>query len=259
MNTKQRQATAMMALLCTMGLQAQVVNNGGPGDYRLTLNGNAPRSFTIGSAFFTGASAFNIRGDQMGGTSVTPEVFRTIAPTTGNTFWRMFQGGTTAGFERGQLFAVPGQNHFNINAPNGHFQLHTQSVQRMRLNGNLTGSIGSFTTINRDGFLLLSGQPNAFVDANSRAPFTRLHLIDSVGAAVPVNYAQEIGYRPWMRNGITFTGNSDQSYIGQKYGTGDNTDFVIQWSDNPNGSLSDRGKRYVGQEKCYSVFFACRS
>ena len=127
----QKQAAAILALLCAMGSKAQVVNTGG-GDYRLTLNttggNNAPRSFTIGSAYYTGASAFNIRGDQMGGTSVTPEVFRTIAPTTANTYWRIFQGGTTAGFERGQLFADPANTNFNLNAPNGSFLMHTQTV-----------------------------------------------------------------------------------------------------------------------------------
>ncbi|HRD53713.1 MAG TPA: hypothetical protein PKY96_13810, partial [Flavobacteriales bacterium] len=89
MNSKQRQAMAMMALLCTMGLKAQVVNNAF-GDYRLTLSGNNPRSFTVGGTFSPVGfmSALTVRGDQMGGTSVTPEVFRTNAPTTGNTFWR---------------------------------------------------------------------------------------------------------------------------------------------------------------------------
>lgn len=214
MNTKQRQATAMMALLSTMGLKAQVVNNGGTGDYRLTLSGNAPRSFTIGGTFspLGFMSALTVRGDQMGGTSVTPEVFRTNAPTTGLTYWRMFQGGTTAGFERGQLFADPANAHFNMNAPSGHLQLWAQNIQRMRLNGAVTGTIGSFANINRDGYLVVSGQPDAFTNTGSRAPFTRLHLVDQeTGLLNTVVYAQQIGFRPWQRNGITFTGNSDQA------------------------------------------------
>ncbi len=96
--------------------------------------------------------------------------------------------------------------------------------------------MNEFPAVDREGFLLLSGQPNAFVNVNSRAPFTRLHLIDQAGNVDPTVYAQQHGYRPWMRNGITFTGNSDQSYIGHKYAGDDNTDFVIQWSDNPSGS-----------------------
>jgi hypothetical protein len=174
MNTKQTQAVAMLALLCTMGLKAQVVNNL-TGDYRLTSGTNTPKSFTIGGSFFTGASAFNIRGDQMGGTSATPEVFRTIAPTDGNTYWRMFQGGTTAGFERGQLFAVPGQEHFNINAPMGHLRLYTNSVERARMNENISTTIngsGSF----KPGFLGLS--PTGSLWATGPGPFSRLHLDD---------------------------------------------------------------------------------
>ncbi|MFN6117378.1 MAG: hypothetical protein ACK46C_16075 [Flavobacteriales bacterium] len=116
---------------------------------------------------------------------------------------------------------------------------YTNAIQRMRLNPNVSSAMGplnQFPNVNRDGFLLLSGQPNTFTNANSRAPFTRLHLIDAVGAVDPITYAQELGFRPWQRNGITFTGNSDQSYIGHRYAGDDNTDLVIQWSDNPNGS-----------------------
>jgi hypothetical protein len=183
----------------------------------------------------------NVRGDLLSGTNQTAEVFRTVAPATGLTYWRMFQGGTAPAFERAQLYALPGVNHFNINTPNRHFQLHTQSVQRARLNGNVTSAMGQanqFTNVNRDGFLVLSGAPDAFVNVASRAPFTRLHLVDPQGGATnPVDYAQQFGYRPWMRNGITFTGNKDQSYVGHKYDVNpDNTDFVVQWSDNPNGS-----------------------
>jgi len=108
----------------------------------------------------------------------------------------------------------------------------------MRLNPDVLGFIGVFPGINRDGYLLLSGQPDAFTNVGSRAPFTRLHLIDpETGSTNPLVYAQQIGFRPWQKNGVTFTGNSDQSYIGHKYGSlNDNTDFVIQWSDNPDSS-----------------------
>ena len=119
---------------------------------------------------------------------------------------------------------------------------YTNAVQRMLLNPDVTGPMGPgftppFPNVPRDGFLLLSGQPDAFTNGASRAPFTRLHLIDdATGILNPVVYAQEHGFRPWQRNGITFTGNSDQSYIGHKYAGNDNTDFVIQWSDNPDSS-----------------------
>ncbi|MBS1548062.1 MAG: tail fiber domain-containing protein, partial [Bacteroidetes bacterium] len=55
--------------------------------------------------------------------------------------------------------------------------------------------------------------------------------------------AEQWGYRPWQKNGITFTGNEDQGYVGQKYrhggGTGE-TDMVMQWSDNPGNWKGDR-------------------
>ncbi|MFZ1693408.1 MAG: tail fiber domain-containing protein [Flavobacteriales bacterium] len=116
---------------------------------------------------------------------------------------------------------------------------YTNAIQRVRLSPNVTSAMGPFNefpNVNRDGFFLLSGQPDAFTNAGSRTPFTRLHLVDQVGGVAPVVYAQEHGFRPWQRNGITFTGNSDQSYIGHKYAGNDNTDFVVQWSDNPSGS-----------------------
>jgi hypothetical protein len=231
-------AWALVASTTSQG--QQFTNPAGAGWWHTSVAGTNPpltRGVAIGNV---GAgpypSAFQVRGELLPAANQTPEVFRTTAPTTGLTSWRMFQGGTTAGFERGQLFADPANTNFNINAPNGGFLLLTQNVQRARLNGNVLGPIGLFPAINRDGFLMLSGQPNAFVNGGSNAPFTRLHLIDGVGPADPITYAQTIGFRPWQRNGITFTGNSDQSYIGHRYAGDDNTDFVIQWSDNPNGS-----------------------
>ncbi|MCB0759675.1 MAG: hypothetical protein KDC01_14530, partial [Flavobacteriales bacterium] len=54
--------------------------------------------------------------------------------------------------------------------------------------------------------------------------------------------AEQWGYRPWQRNGVTFTGNTDQGYIGQKFREGGEgeTDMVIQWSDNPGVDKADR-------------------
>ncbi|MCC7501901.1 MAG: hypothetical protein IT229_05185 [Flavobacteriales bacterium] len=111
---------------------------------------------------------------------------------------------------------------------------YTNAIQKMRLNANPAGAnINGYTGTLCDGFLLLSGQPDAFTNAACDAPFTRLHLVDPTGSVNPINYAQEFGFRPWQKNGVTFTGNSDQGYIGQKYNSNDATDMVIQWSDNP--------------------------
>ncbi|MBP6391595.1 MAG: hypothetical protein KA352_11965 [Flavobacteriales bacterium] len=96
---------------------------------------------------------------------------------------------------------------------NERIEWFTDAIQRLMMNPTVSTSINSFTSAARNGFVLLSGQPDAFTNASSKAPFTRLHLIDNAGSGVSPNvYAQELGYRPWQRNGITFTGNSDQSY-----------------------------------------------
>ena len=81
------------------------------------------------------------------------------------------------------------------------------NIQRMRLNANpATVTINGYGSVARDGFLLLSGQPDAFTNVNSKAPFTRMHLVDPTGSVNPINYAQQFGFRPWQKNGITFTG-----------------------------------------------------
>ena len=117
------------------------------------------------------------------------------------------------------------------NKGNQPIDFYTTDLFRARINPTTNYAIGTAPNAPRNGFMLLSGRP-AFIN-NVRGPFSRLHLVDDVGPAQPIVYAQDIGYRQWMRNGITFTGNSDQAYLGQKYYGNDNTDFVIQWSDNP--------------------------
>ena len=113
----------------------------------------------------------------------------------------------------------------------------TANLLRAQINERVTyPTLGAFTNVIADGFTLITGQPDAITNVNSRAPFSRLHLVDNTGAVNPNVYAQEYGFRNWMRNGITFSGNSDQAYIGQRYAGDDNTDFVIQWSDNVSGS-----------------------
>ncbi|MBP8823137.1 MAG: tail fiber domain-containing protein [Flavobacteriales bacterium] len=113
----------------------------------------------------------------------------------------------------------------------------TSNLLRAQINERVTyPTLGAFTNVIADGYTLLTGEPDAITNVNSRAPFSRLHLVDDAGTMAPNVYAQEYGFRNWMRNGITFSGNSDQAYIGQRYAGDDNTDFVIQWSDNINGS-----------------------
>lgn len=72
----------------------------------------------------------------------------------------------------------PLQIRHDANQP---IEWYTNAIERMRLSQSLTGPMGignPFPNVNRDGYLLLSGVPAAFTDPSSRAPFTRLHLVD---------------------------------------------------------------------------------
>lgn len=219
-------AVAVASAVPVIGYAQQFTNPGSMGWWHTTIGGTTAltRGVAIGNA---GAgpypSAFQVRGELLPAANQTGEVFRTTAPTTANTFWRMFQGGTTAGFERGQLFAIPGQDHFNINAPNGHLRLYTNSVERARMNENISTTINTSSSF-KPGFLGLS--PGGSLWSTGPGPFSRLHLDDGTGLITNP-------YRPWMRNGISMTGNDDFMYVGQLYRAGfDESDAVIAWGDN---------------------------
>ncbi len=125
---------------------------------------------------------------------------------------------------------------------NGNFPLQfwTDSLHRMQLFHTMPpATINGFPNIARNGYLGISPAEAFYTNPG---PFSRLHLVDS--GATAVNYAQDFGWRPWMRNGVTMTGNSDQMYIGHKYTYVDSSDYtsgeindrsdaVIEWSDNP--------------------------
>ncbi len=103
--------------------------------------------------------------------------------------------------------------------------LRTSAIPRFRLNRTVPYTIGSFGGQVSDGYLGLS--PNGNLWSGGPGPFSRLHLHD--GSASPL----QLSYRPWMDNGITFTTNNDQMYIGHKVEDGDDqTAAVIQWADN---------------------------
>jgi Chaperone of endosialidase len=235
----QRYFLVILLLMTSCALRSQVQTNS-LGDYRLhptNPNPVGPRTFTVGPNYLPAGAHFNVRADLMNAAVQTSELFTSVAAAGFDHHWRLYTGGTTAGQQRGHLFSLTGETHFNINAPNGALRFHTNTLERMRLYETRTSTISAFTLIPQDGFLLLSGTPDAFTNAGSRVPFTRLHLADqSVNPLDPNQYAQQQGFRPWQRNGITFTGNADQSYIGQRFDAIDNTDLVILWSDNPDSS-----------------------
>ena len=139
-------------------------------------------------------------------------------------------GSDYVGWNGGSTSNVPLMVRHNGNHP---IEWYTDSIQRMGLNHTVSYAIGDFGAAPRNGFVGISGRPGLWNTING--PYSRLHLVDDVGTDVPETYAQTWGYRPWMRNGITLTGNSDQSYMGHKYDGSDRTDLVLQWSDNTGG------------------------
>jgi hypothetical protein len=129
----------------------------------------------------------------------------------------------------------PVNNYVGTNE-NDPLNFRTDSIFRMRLWNTTNSSINTFLT-KQNGFLGISDEPAFF--SNSVGPFSRIHLVDSLNsnAANPTTYLQQLGFRPWMRNGIAMTGNSDQCYMGAKYNGNDSSDIVLQWSDNPDDQI----------------------
>jgi hypothetical protein len=118
---------------------------------------------------------------------------------------------------------VPLMIRHDANQP---IQWFTDARRRMQLYHTLQlGIINGFDTLDLSGYLALSGSPAFF---NASRPFSRLHLADTSGVTL-IN-AQQFGFRPWQRNGITFTGNADHGYFGQEHNGRDTTDMVLSWS-----------------------------
>jgi len=155
-------------------------------------------------------------------------------------FWNRLPGGNNINAAEwlgaDVLSTVPLRIETRANQP---IDWYTHAIQRMRLYPTNSATLNTFT-VPRNGFVAISPQPLFY---NNPGPFSRLHLVDSVDNNV-TTYAQDFGYRPWMRNGVTMTGNADQMYIGHKYAykdsvdhtsgeINDRSDAVIEWSDNP--------------------------
>lgn len=121
----------------------------------------------------------------------------------------------------------------------------TDGITRTKLNGTMN-LVSNYTVngyifgvgvnnINSTGYFLLGGggMVGATPFSTAKGAFSLLHLNGQTGNVG----VQEFGFRPWMRTGITFTDNSDLTYIGlRQVGTGtDVTETTIAWSDNPGG------------------------
>jgi len=104
--------------------------------------------------------------------------------------------------------------------------LFTDAIWRATMNETVTyGLLGAYSSVPANGFTLLGEDAAEFKNGGAPGPYTMLHL------AAATDNAQQLSYRPWMRTGVTFTGNADHGYVGQKGKELDYTDMVIHWSD----------------------------
>lgn len=95
------------------------------------------------------------------------------------------------------------------NTWNNHLLFHTNGLNRMKLNSNVSYDINGATGTNmsREGYLLLGQNTNFNNTANpiyKKGAFSLLHLNGYNSTGV-----DELGYRNWMQTGITLTGNHD--------------------------------------------------
>ncbi len=85
-------------------------------------------------------------------------------------------------------------------------------------------SLNAYTGISRIGYVAIGHALNMDESATSGEmimPWTRLHLVDGFGwpgeTPYPLDIPEWMPYRPFCRNGVSFSGNSTYAYLGHKY------------------------------------------
>jgi len=173
-------------------------------------------------------------------------LFRTDGSQAFTNRWDLYTGtSSTALQQRYSLFvdASTATSPFMVNhqANYGHMQFITSDgsgatnlSSRMRINGYSTGhSYNGFAAQTTTGFVGISADPTYWTDvASPQTPVSLLHLVGDVSGHNP------FAYRPWMKDGISFTLGRDQGFIGPRM-VNDVTDvmeFVVGWGDNPSTS-----------------------
>ncbi|MBI2259416.1 MAG: tail fiber domain-containing protein, partial [Flavobacteriia bacterium] len=111
----------------------------------------------------------------------------------------------------------------------------TAGTRRMKLNGDVSYDVNGYNQT-RNGHLLIGNDGNSLTGSGliyeTKGAFSLLHLNG------PGDFVQELGYRNWMKTGITLTGNNDLSYFGlrQLGSSYDVSETVVSWSDNNTSS-----------------------
>lgn len=172
-----------------------------------------------------------------------------------------------AAWYRGGNNIISGPAGFNIfgfaTGSNSPIYTETNGALREKLNGDFTGAtqypINTYTAaqgVNTSGYLLLGAnspiQPGGGPPAlyQQKGAFSLLHLNGVQNSITGTGFTQEFGYRPWMKTGITFTGNNDLMYFGiRALAPGqDQSEMLVSWSDNngPGNGPDDFAFRFMG-------------
>jgi hypothetical protein len=151
---------------------------------------------------------------------------------------------------RGGNAALPGTENIFGTLWNSPIYTQTSAINHMKLNGTVSYPIAGAPSAPRDGFLLLTNNPNIFVGGTpgglmgaASGAFSLLHLVGDDSPNMQTN-----GYRNWMRNGLSFNNNFDAAFVGVRRMPNtlnppfqdDVSDFVLNWSDNPGSSVGTR-------------------
>ncbi|MCC7332956.1 MAG: hypothetical protein IT232_10145 [Flavobacteriales bacterium] len=121
-------------------------------------------------------------------------IYAQQAPTGGaggGAFWR--KGGNTIGGGNPNIFGT------FWNSP---IYTYSNGVNRMIVNGDRTATIGAVLggfNVPTNGYVGIG--PNTLNLWSTKGPFSLLHLN---GGSVP-GPVQDLGYRPWMQTGVSFT------------------------------------------------------
>ena len=117
----------------------------------------------------------------------------------------------------------------------------TNSTHRMIVNGNRTTTINGATGVNTDGYVGIGLNTTGAAFPNGiwtdQGPFSLLHLNGPDGGLGAWN--ANLGYRTWMKTGITFSGHEDLAYVGLRSLSSSNniTEMVINWSNDASSGV----------------------
>jgi hypothetical protein len=254
----------LLFLCCLTELSAQTISIGALGSIFDQLNNTGPslnhsRSLGVGyfNSFLPGTliepqSLLHVYSGQtqppQSGAFNQTETFRTTVGANFDQQWRMERGSLEMGrfshtaFNPSLRIQAIQPGDYLTNAASGLFLLnHAGDGLRIIHNGAQFTSVPDLNGygLNREAYVALgSGGTGLGWNALSPGgPWARLHLTHPAQGLSPANF----GFRPWMRNGVIGTGQSDLFYMGHKYqmlsgGTGaevdDNGVVVAAWGDN---------------------------